>query len=67
VGGSIDQRTAVPSKAPIPYWLNKYVGDGADDWGNPPPHPHRDAAYAKLASNPLFIEACDAAYAKRIP
>jgi hypothetical protein len=49
------------------YWLNRYVGDGADDWGNPPPHPHWDAVYAKLASDPQFIEACDAAYAKRIP
>jgi hypothetical protein len=48
------------------YWLNKYVGDGADDWGSSP-HPHWDAAYAQLAKNPQFIQACDAAYAKRIP
>jgi hypothetical protein len=46
------------------YWLNTYVGEDADDWGKSP-SPHWDAAYAKLARDPLFIRACQAAYDKR--
>jgi hypothetical protein len=48
----------------VNWWLNEYVRDDAQDWGSSP-HPHWDAVYARLAMDPQFARACDAAYATR--